>query len=124
MRAGGRARRTARPDWQGIGGWSGGPALTRAASAVLAADAGAGFDNIGANINQGRFGIQQPWTGEAADQAKNWLTAYHSSVIQLGHYFQGASQAIQALAQDADSDGVDHLRVGIAHVADRDDYDL
>ena len=68
---------------------------------VLYADAAAGFDNIAANINQGRFGIQEPWTGEAADQAKNWLTAYHGSVTQLARYFRGASQAIQALARVA-----------------------
>lgn len=37
-----RERLTGPPDWQGIGGWSGGPALTRAVSAVLATDAGAG----------------------------------------------------------------------------------
>jgi hypothetical protein len=69
--------------------------------AVLYADAAAGFANIATNINQGRFGIQEPWHGEAADQAKNWLTAYHSSVTQLAHYFQGASMAIQALARIA-----------------------
>jgi hypothetical protein len=69
--------------------------------AVLYADAASGFTNIATNINQGRFGIQEPWCGEAADQAKNWLTAYHSSVTQLAHYLQGASMAIQALARIA-----------------------
>jgi hypothetical protein len=79
-----------------VGDWS---VLQR--QAVLYADAATGFENIAVNINQGRFGIQEPWTGEAADQAKNWLATYHGSVTQLAHYFRGASMAIQALARIA-----------------------
>ncbi|MBB5851139.1 hypothetical protein ACFQ05_37585 [Amycolatopsis umgeniensis] len=88
-----------------VGDWS---LLQR--QAVLYADAGAGFENIALNINQGRFGIQEPWTGEAADQAKNWLAAYHDSVVGLARYFSGASQVIQALARVAY-----HLMQGIRH---------
>ncbi len=69
--------------------------------AVLYADAAAGFENLAANINQGRFGIGRPWAGEAADRAKNWLTVYRASLLQLAHYYRGASQAIQALARIA-----------------------
>ncbi|MFK0246872.1 hypothetical protein ACIQUM_19400 [Amycolatopsis azurea] len=67
--------------------------------AVLYSDAAAGLDDIAANIDQGRFGIQEPWSGEAADRAKNWLTGYRASVVQLARYFRGASLAIQALAK-------------------------
>jgi len=71
------------------------------AQAVLYADAAAGLENIAANINQGRFGIERPWVGEAADRAKNWLTVYRASVLQLAQYFRGAGLAIQALARIA-----------------------
>ncbi|WP_410659274.1 hypothetical protein [Amycolatopsis sp. lyj-112] len=67
--------------------------------AVLYSDAAAGFENIAANIDQGRFGIQEPWSGEAADRAKNWLTGYRASVVQLAEYYRGASLAIQVLAK-------------------------
>jgi hypothetical protein len=89
-----------------VGDWS---VLQR--QAVLYADAAAGFENLAANINQGRFGIQEPWLGEAADQAKNWLAAYHGSLIQLARYFRGASAAIQALARIAY-----HLMQDIRHL--------
>ncbi|RSN54316.1 hypothetical protein DMH01_35805 [Amycolatopsis sp. WAC 04182] len=67
--------------------------------AVLYHDAAIGLENIAANINQGRFGIQGVWKGEAADRAKNWLADYRSCVLQLAQYFHGACRAIQALAK-------------------------
>ncbi|RZQ60251.1 hypothetical protein [Amycolatopsis suaedae] len=69
--------------------------------AVVYADAAEGFGKIAVNIKHGQYGIQEPWTGEAADRAKNWLAAYHSAVTQLAQYFDHASQVIQALAQTA-----------------------
>ncbi|MEU9691913.1 hypothetical protein [Amycolatopsis japonica] len=67
--------------------------------AVLYNDAATGLENIAANIDQGRFGIQEVWAGEAADRAKNWLAAYRACVLQLAQYFRGACRAIQALAK-------------------------
>jgi len=67
--------------------------------AVLYNDAAAGLEDIAANINQGRFGIEGVWAGEAADRAKNWLAAYRASVLQLARYFRGACRAIQAFAK-------------------------
>ncbi|ANN18294.1 hypothetical protein SD37_23415 [Amycolatopsis orientalis] len=77
-----------------VGDWS---VLQR--QALVYSDAAAGFENIAANIDQGRFGIQEPWTGEGADRAKNWLTGYRASVVRLAQYFRGASVAIQVLSK-------------------------
>jgi uncharacterized protein YukE len=79
-----------------IGDWS---ALQE--QAVLFRDAESGFADIAANLNQGRYGIQDQWTGRAADAAKDWLDKYHAACLDLSGYCGAAGDAIEGLARAA-----------------------
>ncbi|MFI6027972.1 hypothetical protein [Amycolatopsis magusensis] len=69
--------------------------------AVLFRDTESGFADIAANINQGRYGIQDQWTGRAADGAKDWLDEYHTACLDLSGYCGAAGDAIEGLAKAA-----------------------
>ncbi|GAB3721665.1 hypothetical protein GCM10027598_35610 [Amycolatopsis oliviviridis] len=69
--------------------------------AVLFRDTESGFAGIAANINQGRYGIQDQWIGRAADAAKDWLDKYHQACLDLSGYCGAAGDAIEGLARAA-----------------------
>ncbi|MFC9253621.1 hypothetical protein [Amycolatopsis thailandensis] len=69
--------------------------------AVLFRDTESGFAGIAANINQGRYGIQDQWIGRAADAAKDWLDKYHEACLDLSGYCGAAGDAIEGLARAA-----------------------
>lgn len=69
--------------------------------AVLFRDTESGFADIAANIQQGRYGIQDQWIGRAADAAKDWLDKYHAACLDLSGYCGAAGDAIEGLAKAA-----------------------
>ncbi|WP_370941916.1 hypothetical protein AB5J62_22680 [Amycolatopsis sp. cg5] len=69
--------------------------------AVLFRDAESGFADIAANMQQGRYGIQDQWIGRAADAAKDWLDKYHQACLDLSGYCGAAGDAIDGLARAA-----------------------
>lgn len=69
--------------------------------AVLFRDAESGFSYIAANMQQGRYGIQDQWIGRAADAAKDWLDKYHEACLDLSGYCGAAGDAIEGLARAA-----------------------
>lgn len=69
--------------------------------AVLFRDTESGFADIAANIQQGRYGIQDQWIGRAADAAKDWLDKYHAACLDLSGYCGAAGDAIEGLARAA-----------------------
>lgn len=69
--------------------------------AVLFRDTESGFADIAANIHQGRYGIQDQWTGRAADAAKDWLDKYHTACLDMSGYCGAAGDAIEGLAKAA-----------------------
>ncbi|KZB84112.1 hypothetical protein [Amycolatopsis regifaucium] len=69
--------------------------------AVLFRDAESGFADIAANIHQGQYGIQDQWTGRAADAAMDWLDKYRTACLDLSEYCGAAGDAIEGLAKAA-----------------------
>lgn len=69
--------------------------------AVLFRDAESGFADIAANIHQGHYGIQDQWTGRAADAAMDWLDKYRTACLDLSGYCGAAGDAIEGLARAA-----------------------
>jgi hypothetical protein len=72
-----------------VGDWE---ALGR--DAIGLANTSDGFDAIKANLDQGRFEIQELWTGNAAGQAQEWLAGYSCACGQHAEFLRRASEEV------------------------------
>ncbi|WP_326953570.1 hypothetical protein [Amycolatopsis sp. NBC_01286] len=64
-------------------------------------DTGLAFAKIKQNVDRGRFGIQERWTGHAGEAARAWLTDYSHACAEHARFCTEAGQKIKNFARAA-----------------------
>jgi uncharacterized protein YukE len=67
--------------------------------AIAFRDAGYSFQSIKTNIDQGRFEIQQSWSGHASDEALAWLQTYSACCQKHSEFLMRAGERMMNLAR-------------------------
>ncbi|MDQ3403463.1 MAG: hypothetical protein M3548_08705 [Actinomycetota bacterium] len=67
--------------------------------AIAFRDAGHAFQSVRANIDQGRFEIQQTWSGRVSDEALAWLETYSACCRKHADFLMRAGERMMNLAR-------------------------